>query len=139
MGNARRQWTGRFTDTKVGDVTAGAGAGDEVNSASFDTRLGGSPSFKADIVDLAQNKKLKMKMQESNDSAANFVDVPVGQKTNLNPDTEISANGLQRPFYAGNKRYVRLVITSVDAAPGATIRVYGRLDNIDHVPGNVGI
>ena len=135
----RRQWTGRFTFTKVGDAAANAADAGTTNSAAFDTNLSESPSLHVDIVNLAQNKKLKFKLQESSESNANFTDVPLGLKTNVNPATEINANGVQKYWYAGEKRYVRLVVTSVGAAPAATCRVYGILNNLAHVPENTGI
>ena len=87
---------------------------------------------------LAQNKKLTFKLQESSDNAA-WEDVPNGAKTDLDSTAEVSANGNHKFFYAGQSRYVRLVVTSVDAAPEAKLDVIYRKDRLFFKPDNTGI
>ena len=137
---SRKQFTGQYRWGQVaGDVVAGAGDNDEVNSVVFDTNLCQSPSFDIDIVNLGNNKKISIKMQHSDESNANFVDVPTGRQTDANSATEIEDNGRRSIYYGGIKRYIRLVVISKSAAPGATVRVYSNENNLAHIPDNVGI
>ena len=137
---SRMQYTGRYRLGQVaGDVAAGANDNDEVNSVVFDTNLSKSPAFFVDVVDLGNNKKIAFKMQHSDSSNANFSDVPTGRQTDVNPATEIEDNGRFSYYYGGIKRYIRLVVISKTAAPGATVRVYSDEHNLAHIPDNVGI
>ena len=136
---SRRQFTGQYVFAKVGDVVANAADDGTANSGSFDTNLCNAPSFNVDIVDLDAGKKLAIKMQHSDAAAADFTDVPAGIQTNANEANEIDADGVQKYFYGGVKRYIRLVVISKAAAPGATVRVYSRQDMLAHVPDNTGI
>ena len=141
--SARRQYNDCYTNHYVADVVAAAGQGAVANSAVFDTKDCFSPSINLNVVALAQNKSLTVKLQDSNEEAANFVDVAntanYAKKTDMEgADATIEANGGYNFFYAGQKRYIRVVVTSVEAAPGATVRIQFQKHNLASKPRNTG-
>ena len=142
---ARRQYTDCRVVTKLNDVNAAAANNGTANSQAFDTAQGSGPSFIVDVVGLNQNKKLTMKMQHSDASAPRWTDVTMGKATtNVDPAQEITTNGLVKynnadPCYTDIKRYIRMVVTSVGATPGASIRILTVLDGIETKPSLTGI
>ena len=137
MGS-RRQFTDCYLDVWTAEVDANAVKDGTANAASCDTVDCNSVGVSVRVRALANNKKLTFKLQESSDNAA-WVDVPKGAKSDLDPAAEVDANGNHKYFYAGQSRYVRLVVTSVEAAPEAKLDVIYRKDNLFYKPENEGI
>ena len=134
----RQQWNDRYTNGWTPEVTASASAGGTVNSAVFDTSLCDSPVVNIRVRDLASNKKLTLKLQDSDSNTTGFVDVAKGVTSDLDPANEVTANGNASYYYAGEKRYVRLVVTSVDASPGAKLDVLFQRHQLHFTPRNTG-
>ena len=116
---SRKQYTDCY-DFDVRTMNANAADDGVTNGASFDTQLCNAPSFAVKVASLAQNKKIAFKIQHSSDNAA-WVDVPAGLQTDAKEADEIEANGNHKYYYAGEKRYIRLVVISKSAAPDAVI------------------
>ncbi len=130
---SRKQYTDCYTRTKLADVAASASNNGTVNTASFDTINCISPAFEVDVVSLAASKSISLKMQESDSSSSGFTDVE-SPATDLDSSAEIDSNGARQYYYAGDKRYIRLVVTSNDATVGATVRIFGKKDNLLEKP-----
>ena len=138
----RRQFNDCYVNQWVDSVAAAAGKDASVNSAAFDTQRCFAPSINIRVRALAANKKLSFKLQDSNESNANFVDVvnTAGRapKTDMLSTTEITANGGSNYFYTGQKRYVRVVVTSLDAAPEANVDILFQKHMLESKPRNAG-
>ena len=140
--SARRQFNDCYVNAWVAEVDASAAQNGTVNSATFDTNQCYAPTINVRVRALAQNKKIKLKLQDSDENNAGWADVVnttgYGLKTDMNPDTEISANGGLNYFYAGQKRYIRVVVTSVDAAPAAKLDILFQKHMLASKPRNTG-
>ena len=138
--SSRRQFDDCYTNHYVSDVTADSSASGTASSATFDTSDCYSPSVNVRIASIANNKNLKLKLQHSNtNTSADFVDVPAGVQTNLDNTKQHGAVGNVKAYYAGEMKYIRVVVTSVEASPAATVRVLFQRHNLVSKPNNTPI
>lgn len=120
---AFKQFTDCYVRVKAGDMTAGNAVSAEVNNTiDFDTTGCISPSIDVDVVTLGASKTIAFKLQHRDLTTGTYVDVPAGLATDCDPADTISSTGLQQYFYAGELRYVRLVLISRAANPASTVR-----------------
>ena len=116
----RKQYTDCF-DFDILTMNANTANNGVTNGASFDTQLCNAPSFAVKVSALASNKKIAFKIQESSDNAA-WKDVSAANKIKTDADqSDIEANGKQKFFYAGEERYIRLVVISKSSTPAARV------------------
>ena len=145
--SARRQYTDCYVNKFTAEVSADAADGGTVDSAVFDTegQKCFSPSINVRVKDLGNNKKIALKLQHSDQAAAGFVDVTNdadrAKQTDMVEANEISENtgdeGLKF-YYVGEKRYIKVVVVSKDAAPDAKVDIWFQQHKLANKPGNEG-
>ena len=136
-----RQFNDCYLNTWVAEVDANANDNGETNAASFDRRDCYGPTINVRVRNLAQNKNIAFKLQDSADNAV-WADVTNetghAQRTDMLAANNISANGGYNYFYAGEKRYIRLVVISKSAAPAAKLDVLYQKHILANKPRNTG-
>ena len=140
--SARRQFNDCYQNSWVANLAAHANKDGVANSASFDTANCFAPCINIRVADLAANKKISFKLQESDQSNAGFADVASvsgrAPKTDMLATTEITENGGYNYYYSGLKRYIRVVMTSLDAAPAANLTILFQKHMLASKPRNTG-
>ena len=135
---AKCQYNDRYQSVWADEVTANATDGGVTNVIAFDTSMCDAPTLNVRIKDLATGKKIKFKLQESDSQSTGFVDVADGVVTDLVQATEYEADGVHDFYYAGNKRYCRLVVVSVGATPAAKVLCIYQRHKLHDNPKNQG-
>ena len=141
---SRRQYTDQYTNQWADEVTANASDGGVQNLAVFDAIDCKGVCMNVHITDTASNKKVKFKIQESDNSTTGFTDVADGANSvvsNVDHSTEYEntdSAGLKF-YYAGIKRYVRLVVVSVGATPASKVKCLYQKMGLYDTPSNEGI
>lgn len=120
--SVRKQYSDCYTNHYVGDLAAGASVGDEDASESFDVSLCTSPSINVQVLNLAAGKSIAFKLEDSDDENA-WTEVTDSIASDLKKEDSIEDNGGYKYFYAGIKKFVRVVLISSSAASGADVRV----------------
>ena len=131
----RQQWNDRYRNAWGTEITPSNTANAVVNSVSFDTADCDSPTINLNVRSLASNKKIRFKLQHS-DNNTTWTDVPTGVSTDAVATRNITANGEVNYYYAGESRYVRVAVTTVDASPGAKIDVLFQRHQLHSTPRN---
>lgn len=130
---SRRQFADCFTATKVADVAASATNNGTANSAAMDTEGCSSPTVVCDVVSLASSKTISLVIQDSDSNSSGWADAGTLEHGGA---VAVSANGPQKLWYAGDKRYIRVKVTSTSASPGATVRMMFQKHNLYEKPEN---
>ena len=132
---ARFQQNDRYQNVWVAEVTANTSNNGVTNVTSFDTANCNAPTINVNVTSLGVGKKIKFKLQDSDDNTT-FADVPDGVATDVVQATEITANGGYSYYYAGDKRYVRLVVVSASASPAAKVLCLYQRHRLHNLPNN---
>ena len=136
---SRREFTSCFTVERGGaaDLAGAAGNNGTTNGPSFDTEGCSSPTVLVHLSAIGGGKKVAFKMQHSDDNV-NWADVgdSLASDADGGTSTEMSATGVKKFYYAGDKRYCRIVVVSKAANPAATVRVFHQKHNLYEKPTN---
>ena len=136
---ARIQFNDQYDNASwPAEVTANNTLNGVTNAATFDTIDCDAPTINLKITELGNNKTIKFKLQESSDGTT-WADVADGLKTDLKVATLYNENGVHSFFYAGELRYVRLVVISSTASPAAKVSVLYQKHRLFYNPNNKGI
>ena len=121
-------------------LTADSTANNSVVTTGYNTENGSAITCAVDVKTLAANTSLGFKLQHADKKADGTAPEASSYEDVEDPGSReetISANGVVKTYYAGNKDYVRAVFTSNQANPGAALIVSFSKTSLAQKPNNV--